>query len=61
MREFLVKVKKENNYTIEQLAKIVGVSMSAMSKVLNGQREPSKTFIRKSKAAYPQIDLNKNF
>lgn len=54
----LAKLKTENSLTIEQMAKKLGVSMSLLAKVLNGNREPSLNLIKKVKLTYPNIDTN---
>ncbi len=61
MKEFLLKLKKKHNLTVREMSLLLGVSMSALAKVLNGVRQPSKSFISKVKEKYPEFDVNKIF
>jgi transcriptional regulator with XRE-family HTH domain len=58
MNECLRKIKKEQNLSINDMAKKLNVSFSLLTKILYGQREPSKEFIKKVKTVFPNTDTN---
>lgn len=54
MKEFRTSLK----YTVEKMAKEIGVSKSYYEKIETGNREPSRNFIKKFKNRFPQFDSN---
>jgi len=54
----LRKLRKENRYTLKQFADLIGVSSSLYEKVEYGIRKPSRAFMEKVKARFPEADMN---
>lgn len=52
------KLRKENRYTMKEMAKLLDVSQSYYQKIEYGIRKPSREFLRRLKTTFPQIDLN---
>lgn len=50
--------RKAQNLTIERFSGMLGYSISFVTKLIYGEREPSKNFFRKLKQSFPDIDLN---
>lgn len=50
--------RKSKNLTIEEFAKVLGYSISAITKLIYGEREPSKNFFKKLKRKFPDVDIN---
>ena len=50
--------RKGKNLTIEEFAKMLGYSISAITKLIYGEREPSKNFFKKLKKSFPDVDIN---
>lgn len=50
--------RKSQNLTIERFSGMLGYSISFVTKLIYGEREPSKNFFKKLKQAFPDIDLN---
>ena len=51
----------ERGLTVEKLARQLDFSMTYVSQVENGHAAPALGFMRRLKAAYPEIDINKVF
>ena len=50
--------RKEKKLTVEDFAKELGYSISAVTKFIYGEREPSKNFFKKIKKRFPDTDMN---
>lgn len=50
--------RKLKNLTVDAFAKELGYSVSAITKLIYNQREPSKNFFKRLKKKYPDIDIN---
>ena len=50
--------RKGKKLTIEEFAKMLGYSISAITKLIYGEREPSKNFFKKFKKSFPDADMN---
>lgn len=50
--------RKSRNLSIENFAKTMGYSISAITKIIYGEREAGKNFFKKLKEKYPDVDLN---
>ena len=50
--------RKEKNMSVESFAKALGYSVSAVAKILYGEREPGKNFFKKLKKKFPETDMN---
>ena len=58
MSEKINQFRKSKNLTIDDFAKKLGYSISAITKLIYGKREPSKNFFKKLKKEFPDTDLN---
>lgn len=58
MGEKINELRKSLNLTIEAFAKELKYSVSAVTKIIYNEREPSKNFFRKLKRRFPEIDMN---
>lgn len=54
----LHKFRKEKNLTQQEIASILGVSLSMYEKVERGYIKASRNFIETFKRKYPQIDID---
>ncbi len=59
--DILKKFRESMNLTQSEFAKNIGVSVSFYIKIELGTRKPSREFISKLKAKYPEFDVNKFF
>ena len=50
--------RKEKGLSIDEFAKALGYSISSITKFIYGEREPSKTFFKRVKKAFPDTDIN---
>ena len=50
--------RKSKNLSIENFAKTLGYSMSAITKFIYGDREPGKKFFKQLKRKFPDVDIN---
>lgn len=55
---WLVKFRKERGYTRNEMAELLGVSVSLYDKVEYGDRMPSRNFLSKFKKAFPSFNMN---
>lgn len=53
------RIQKE--LTVEKMIAIIGVSSSLYYKIEQGERNPSFGFLKKLKAAFPEVDINPIF
>lgn len=53
--------RKEKNKTMQEMASEIGISTSFYIKVEIGERNPSYSFLKKFKMAYPNVDIDKIF
>lgn len=53
--------RKEKNKTMQEMASEIGISTSFYIKVEIGERNPSYSFLKKFKSAYPDADIDKIF
>lgn len=53
--------RKEKNKTMQEMAFEIGISTSFYIKVEIGERNPSYSFLKKFKMAYPDADIDKIF
>ena len=53
--------RKVKNISLEDFAETLGYSISYITKILYGQREPGRNFLKKLKKKFPEIDLNSFF
>lgn len=58
MSEKINQFRKLKNLTVEDFARKLGYSISTITKLIYGDREPSKKFFKKLKKEFPDIDLN---
>ena len=54
----LVKFRKENNMTRQQMSEKIGVSKSLYEKIELYDRLPSREFMEKFKRTFPTSDMN---
>jgi transcriptional regulator with XRE-family HTH domain len=57
----LKEFRKAQGLTLERLARELDFSLSYVSQIENGYAAPAYGFMRKIKAAYPEIDINMFF
>ena len=57
----LSEFRKMQNKTMNEMAKIIGISNSLYIKVETGERNPSYSFLSKFKKAFPNADINRIF
>jgi len=50
--------RKSIGISLEDFAGTLGYSISYVTKIIYGQREPSRSFFKRLKEKYPSIDLN---
>lgn len=51
----------QKNLTVEKMIEYIGVSSSLYYKIEQGERNPSFGFLKKLKAAFPDVDINPIF
>lgn len=54
----LVKFRESKDKTPEEMAVMLGVSLSFYTKVERGERNPSYNFVKKFKEQFPDADIN---
>lgn len=59
--EILIEIIKNSGMNYDEFAKEIGVTKSFLTKILNGDRNPSYNFINKIKNKFPEIDVNDFF
>jgi len=59
--EVLIKFRKSNNLTQQEMAKKLGVSLSLYQKVENGERNSSFNFINRFNIVFPNADIKSIF
>ena len=52
------QIRKSKGLTVEEFAKRLGYSISAVIKIIYKEREPSKRFLKRLKREFPEADLN---
>ena len=57
----LSEFRKEQHKTMNEMAKIIGISNSLYIKVETGERNPSYSFLSKFKREFPNADINRIF
>ena len=50
--------RKNLNLSIEEFADEMGYSISAIRKIIYGERQPGRTFFEKLKKKYTNVDMN---
>jgi DNA-binding helix-turn-helix protein len=55
---WLTEFRKERGYTRNEMAEILGVSVSLYDKIEYGKREPSRNFLVRFKKAFPMFNMN---
>lgn len=58
MNTLMNEYRKKRGLTVEAFAREYGISLSLAEKLLYGDREPSKAFLRKIKQLDPEVDIN---
>ena len=58
MHKKINEFRKKQGLTAEAFTKKIGLSSSAVLKVLYGEREPSRNFLKRMKQAFPDADMN---
>lgn len=58
MKKELIDFRKTRNYSIDAMAKEIGVSTSFYEKIEYGERNPSYNFISLFKRVFPEADTN---
>lgn len=58
MGEKINEFRKEKNLSIEDFAHKMGYSISLISKIIYGEREASKKFLKILKKKFPETDMN---
>lgn len=58
MGEKINNLRKSLGLSVEEFAKEMGYSISAITKFLYDEKEPGKNFFKKLKKKYPNVDLN---
>lgn len=53
--------RKSKQMTVEEFAKKMGYSISAISKIMCGEREMSNRFLKKLKCEYPDANIDDFF
>ena len=61
MTDNLIKFRYEQNKSIVEFAKILGISHSLYYKIEIGERNPSYNFLCKFKDAYPNANIDNIF
>ena len=61
MTDNLIKFRYEQNKSIVEFAKILGISHSLYYKIETGKRNPSYNFLCKFKNVYPNADIDSIF
>lgn len=61
MTDNLIKFRYEQNKSIVEFAKILGISHSSYYKIETGERNPSYNFLRKFKNVYPDAIIDNIF
>lgn len=56
--KYLSIFRKQFNYSQQQIANIIGVSLSYYSKIESGNKQPSYNFIVLFKKKFPEVDIN---
>lgn len=59
--EILIEIIKNSGMNYDEFANEIGVTKSFLTKILNGERNPSYNFINKIKTRFPDIDVNEFF
>ena len=58
MGDAINQLRKSEGLSVEEFAKRLRYSISAVVKIIYNEREPSKRFIKRLKKEFPEIDLN---
>lgn len=61
MTDNLIKFRYDQNKSIVEFAKILGISHSLYYKIETGERNPSYNFLCKFKKVYPNADIDSIF
>ena len=61
MNETLVNFRNSKKMTQPQFARYIGVSVSFLSKIELGNRQPSLNFMKKLKAAFEDANIDELF
>lgn len=56
--EYLKEFRKGRNLSQEKMAELLDVSLSLYTKIESENRKPSREFMNKFKAAFPDFDMN---
>lgn len=54
----LIEFRKDNSLTKQEMANMLGVSLSLYEKVECSDRQPSRSFLSKFKEVFPSYDMN---
>jgi transcriptional regulator with XRE-family HTH domain len=57
----LKKFRRSKRYKISEMATELKISHSLYSQVENGAKKPSRNFMERFKARFPEYDMNKFF
>lgn len=61
MNDGVRKIRSDLNITAHKMAETIGISSSLYIKIEQGERNPSFGFLKKLKAAFPDVDINPIF